>query len=122
MRKRDLLNILDDLKDDEFEDFKWSLEDEKVGDIEPIPESKLEDAKRRVVVDLMVQKYELAGAVEVMKSVLKKISRNDLRKKLPNISSGAAGQSQEETNMISHPDSRSEEKQPVSLYSLIILH
>ena len=122
MRKRDLLNILNDLKDDEFEDFKWSLEDEKVGDIEAIQCAQLENAKRRDVVDLMVQKYEPAGAVEVMKSVLKKISRNDLVKKLSNISSGSEGQSQEETNMTSHPDSRSEEKQPVSLYSLIILH
>ncbi|XP_053194108.1 NACHT, LRR and PYD domains-containing protein 14-like [Scomber japonicus] len=37
----------------------------------------------------MVQKYEFAEAVEVMKSVLKKINRNDLVKKLSNISSGS---------------------------------
>ncbi|XP_062299437.1 NLR family CARD domain-containing protein 3-like isoform X2 [Scomber scombrus] len=92
MRKRDLLNILDDLKDDEFKNFKWSLEDEEVGDIEPIRKSQLEKAEERWdVVDLMVQKYELAGAVEVMKSVLKKISRNDLVTDLSNISSGSEG-------------------------------
>eukprot|EP00064_Thunnus_orientalis_P016615 superscaffoldBa00003334_g16683 len=89
MTEMDLLNILDDLGDDEFEKFKWSLKYEKVGDIPPIKESQLSKAERRNVVDLMVQKYEFAGAVEVIKSILKKISRNDLVRELPNISSGA---------------------------------
>ncbi|XP_053198759.1 NACHT, LRR and PYD domains-containing protein 3-like [Scomber japonicus] len=105
MTEMDLLNILDDLTDNEFENFKWSLKYEKVGNILPIKESQLEKAERRNVVDLMVQKYEFAGAVEVTKSVLKKISRNDLVTKLPTIGSGAEGQSQEETNTASHPDS-----------------
>ena len=91
----DLLNILGDLKDDEFKNFKWLLKDEKVGDIEPIKENQLEKAAMRDVVDLMVQKYEFAGAVEVFKSILKKINRNDLVTELSNISSGAEGQSQE---------------------------
>ncbi|CAK6983862.1 NACHT%2C LRR and PYD domains-containing protein 12-like isoform X2, partial [Scomber scombrus] len=91
MAEVDLIKLLDDLSDDKFEDFRWFLKKEKLGDIEPIPWAKLENAKRRDIVDLMVQKYELAGAVEVMKSVLQTISRNDLVKKLSNISSGAAG-------------------------------
>ncbi|XP_062297249.1 NACHT, LRR and PYD domains-containing protein 3-like [Scomber scombrus] len=107
MTEMDLLNILDDLTDKEFENLKWSLKYEKVGDIPPIKESPLSKAERRNVVDLMVQKYEFTGAVEVTKSVLKKISRNDLVTKLPTISSGAEGQSQEVTNTASHPDSRS---------------
>ena len=110
MTKSDLLNILDDLNDDEFKNFKWYLKDEKVGDTEPIKESRLSKAERRDVVDLMVQKYEFAGAVEVFESILKKINRNDLVTKLSNISSGAEGQSQEETNMTSHPVSRSVKK------------
>ena len=122
MTGADLLHILNDLSEDDFENFKWFLKKEKKVDIEPIQWAQLEKAKRTDVVDLMVQKYEPAGAVEVMKSVLRKINRNDLVKKLSNISSGSEGQSQEETNITSHPDSRSEEKQPVSLYSLIILH
>ncbi|XP_044199083.1 NACHT, LRR and PYD domains-containing protein 12-like [Thunnus albacares] len=93
MTEMDLLNILDDLGDDEFEKFKWSLKYEKVGDIPPIKESQLSKAERRNVVDLMVQKYEFAGAVEVIKSILKKISRNDLVRELPNISSGAEADS-----------------------------
>ncbi|XP_053169813.1 NACHT, LRR and PYD domains-containing protein 12-like [Scomber japonicus] len=92
MRKRDLLNILDDLKDDEFKKFKWSLKEEKVANIEPIKVSQLEKAEERFdVLDLMVQKYELAGTVEVMKSVLKTIGRNDLVTELLNISSGSKG-------------------------------
>ncbi|XP_042256075.1 uncharacterized protein LOC121888536 [Thunnus maccoyii] len=92
MTKKDLLDILEDLGDDEFENFKWHLNDEKVGDIPPIKEIKLSKAKMRDVVDLMVQKYTFPGAVDVFKSILKKISRNDLVGKLPNISSGAEDQ------------------------------
>ncbi|XP_042249627.1 NACHT, LRR and PYD domains-containing protein 14-like [Thunnus maccoyii] len=88
MTEMDLLNILDDLRDNEFENFKWSLKYEKVGNIPPIKESQLSKAERRDVVDLMVHKYEFDGAVEVIKSISKKISRNDLVKKLPNIGSG----------------------------------
>ncbi|XP_053169822.1 uncharacterized protein LOC128353169 [Scomber japonicus] len=122
MRKRDLLHILNDLKDDEFEDFKWSLEDEKVGDIEPIQCAQLEKAKRRDVVDLMVQKYELAGAVEVMKSVLKKISRNDLVKKLSNISSGSEGAVSSGTDRGNNPntdvsDGGSKPEQPAETHT-----
>ncbi|KAM7378602.1 hypothetical protein PAMA_013487 [Pampus argenteus] len=102
MTERDLLDILDDLKDKDFDKFKWHLKKEKVGDIPPIKESQRCEAKRRDVVDLMVQKYEFAGAVKVMKSILKVMSRNDLLSELTNIISGAECQSQEETNMASH--------------------
>ncbi|XP_062295517.1 NLR family CARD domain-containing protein 3-like [Scomber scombrus] len=89
MTKADLLNLLEDLTDDEFKDFKWYLEHETVDDIPPIKKSKLEKEERRDAVDLMVQKYEFSGAVEVMKSILKKINRNDLVEELSNIGSGA---------------------------------
>eukprot|EP00064_Thunnus_orientalis_P016735 superscaffoldBa00003384_g16806 len=91
MTEMDLLNILDDLIDDEFKKFKWCLKYEKVGDIPPIKEHQLSGAKRRDVVDLMVQNFKFSGAVEVIKSILKKISRNDLVRRLPNIGSGAEG-------------------------------
>ncbi|XP_053194976.1 NACHT, LRR and PYD domains-containing protein 14-like, partial [Scomber japonicus] len=90
MMKADLLKLLEDLTGEDFENFKWYLKNEKVNDIPAIQESQLETAKRRDVVDLMVQKYEFSGAVEVMKSVLKKINRNDLVEEL-NISSGSEG-------------------------------
>eukprot|EP00064_Thunnus_orientalis_P018574 superscaffoldBa00004325_g18675 len=90
MTATDILNILDDLRDNDFERFKWFLKNEKVGNIAPIKENPLSKAERQDVVDLMVQKYEFAGAVEVIRSILKKISRNDLVRKL-NIDSGAEG-------------------------------
>ncbi|XP_053194115.1 NACHT, LRR and PYD domains-containing protein 14-like [Scomber japonicus] len=89
MTEADLLKLLEDLTDEDFETFVWYLKYEKVDDIPPIKRSKLEETKRRDVVDLMVQKYEFSGAVEVMKTILKKINRNDLVKKLSNISSGS---------------------------------
>ena len=113
MTEMDLLNILEDLNDEEFKKFKWSLKYEKVGDIPPIKQSQLCEAKRQDVVDLMVQNYKLSGAVEVIKNILKMIRRNDL---VGNISSGAEGQSQEETNMTSHPDSRSVRRNNLFLY------
>ncbi|XP_053194933.1 NACHT, LRR and PYD domains-containing protein 12-like [Scomber japonicus] len=91
MTKVDLLNFLEDLKVDEFKEFKWYLKNLTVDDIPPIKESKLEEAERRDAVDLMVQKYKSSGAVEVMKSILKKINRNDLVEELSNIGSGAEG-------------------------------
>ncbi|XP_067434225.1 NACHT, LRR and PYD domains-containing protein 12-like isoform X2 [Thunnus thynnus] len=93
MTEMDLLNILDDLIDDEFKKFKWCLKYEKVGDIPPIKESQLSRAERRDMVDLMVQNFKFSGAVEVIKSILKKISRNDLVRRLPNIGSGAEADS-----------------------------
>ncbi|XP_053198075.1 uncharacterized protein LOC128382115 [Scomber japonicus] len=95
MTPRDLLNILEDLRQEEFMTFKWYLS--SVDDFRPLPKARLERADRVHTVDLMVQHYELAGAVEVMRSVLKKISRNDLVMKLSNISSGAAGPGPAET-------------------------
>ncbi|XP_044229445.1 protein NLRC3-like [Thunnus albacares] len=85
----DLLHILEDLNDDDFKNFKWHLKKyEKVGDIPPIKESQLSKADRPDTVDLMVKNYKLSGAVEVIKNILKKISRNDL---VRNINSGAEG-------------------------------
>eukprot|EP00064_Thunnus_orientalis_P023047 superscaffoldBa00008342_g23273 len=55
MTEKDLLNILNNLRDDEFKDFKWSLKYEKVGDIPPIKESQLSEPERRDVVDLMAR-------------------------------------------------------------------
>ncbi|XP_042272993.1 NACHT, LRR and PYD domains-containing protein 3-like [Thunnus maccoyii] len=89
MTESDLLNILDNLRDSDFKEFKWHLKRKKVGNIPPIKETKVLKAERQDVVDLIVQKYEFAGAVEVIESILKKISRNDLVRELPNIGSGA---------------------------------
>ncbi|XP_039474943.1 caspase recruitment domain-containing protein 8-like [Oreochromis aureus] len=82
-----LLGMLDDLKKDELEKFKWFLRDRDVlVELQPIPESRLEKASTCDLVDLMVQTYT-EKSVEVTKKVLKKINRNDLVQKLSDSSS-----------------------------------
>uniref|UniRef100_A0A3B3VUF3 Pyrin domain-containing protein n=1 Tax=Poecilia latipinna TaxID=48699 RepID=A0A3B3VUF3_9TELE len=85
-----LAGILDDIVDDEFRRFKWHLEKETWNGMEPIKTSKLDRAERHDVVDLMVQKYQFAGAVMVMGIIMEKINRNDLVKKLSDLSLEAA--------------------------------
>ncbi|XP_053193572.1 NACHT, LRR and PYD domains-containing protein 12-like [Scomber japonicus] len=88
MTKENLLNTLEELREKEFEDFKWFLKDESH---QAIKASRLENAERRHTVDLMVQTYQLPGAVEVTKKLLKKINRNDVLQSLPDIISGPEG-------------------------------
>ena len=96
VRKEDLLKTLEDLRDEEFEDFKCLLKYERLAGYQAIKASQLQNAERRDTVDLMVQTYQLPGAVEVTKKLLKRINRNDLLQSLSDISSGPEGQSQEE--------------------------
>ncbi|XP_043987248.1 NACHT, LRR and PYD domains-containing protein 3-like isoform X2 [Gambusia affinis] len=77
-----LAGILDDIADHEFDNFKWHLKREMWNGIDPIKISKLERAERLDIVDLMVQKYEAAGALTVARIIMEKIKRNDLVKKL----------------------------------------
>ncbi|XP_005951090.1 E3 ubiquitin-protein ligase TRIM21-like [Haplochromis burtoni] len=83
MRPEELLNILEDLTDDEFEGFKWRLQQGEVLASRPtIKKSRLQTAKRRDTVDLMVHTYTLPGAVEVTRKVLERVCRNDLLQSL----------------------------------------
>lgn len=79
------MNITEHLTDEELKRFKWHLKNEKVDDIEPIKAAQLSKAEREEIVDLMCQKYEVMRASEVMKSILKKLNRNDLAAKLSKI-------------------------------------
>ncbi|XP_054460073.1 NACHT, LRR and PYD domains-containing protein 12-like [Anoplopoma fimbria] len=88
MTKHALLNTLDTLGEDDFERFKWFLQDERLKDSSTIPRNKLENAKTWDTVDLMIQTYTLPGAVKVTDQVLKKINRNDL---LPSLSDSSSG-------------------------------
>ncbi|KAM9363825.1 uncharacterized protein ABDE67_020316 [Symphorus nematophorus] len=81
-----LLNVLDHLAKEEFEDFKWRLQQGR----QAIPRARLERAERRDTVTLMVQNYTLAKAVEVTKRHLKKMKRNDLVQNLYHFSSEPA--------------------------------
>ncbi|XP_067259162.1 caspase b-like [Chanodichthys erythropterus] len=74
--KRVIYNTLENLKSDDFTVFIWHLENPTEG-IEPIPESKLENANRQKVVDLMVKQYtDKAGTIAV--KVLRDMKQNDL--------------------------------------------
>lgn len=92
MTEPDLVNILEDITDEEFKTFKWNLKKERFRDIEPIKVTRLSTAERCDAVDLMVQKYDMDGAVQVMESIFKKINRNDLVKKLRKVMGQPAGQ------------------------------
>ncbi|KAM8772104.1 NACHT, LRR and PYD domains-containing protein 3-like [Acanthopagrus schlegelii] len=89
MTPEDIFNTLEDLKVDEFKDFKWHL---KLPDIlegyQPVTQSRLETAERRDTVDLMVNTFTLDGALKVTKKILEKIKRNDLVQSLSPNSSG----------------------------------
>lgn len=99
MTSEDLLNTLEDLGDEEFDKFKWFLQHGDVLRGRPaIRKSRLETSKRLETVDLIIQTYELQGALEVTKVVLERINRNDLLQSFSVSSPTTEGQSQEETN------------------------
>ncbi|XP_078128532.1 uncharacterized protein LOC144531987 [Sander vitreus] len=93
----DLFNTLEDLREYEFKQFKWYLQQQDIQEgYQSIKVSKLENAERRDTVDVMVKTFHLHGALKVTKKVLEKINRNDLVQSLPDTSSGPEGLSQEE--------------------------
>ncbi|XDV16683.1 hypothetical protein PO909_016285 [Leuciscus waleckii] len=76
-----MIDALDNLGDDDFENFKWYLCKGLVPGIDPIPKAKLQNAHRRGVVDCMVDKYsDEAGKITVQ--ALRKINQNHLAKTL----------------------------------------
>ena len=90
--KEELLNTLEDLKEDEFKKFKWFLElDDILEGFKGIPVAQLEKAERTRTVDLMVQKHQDPGALQVTMKVLEKISRKNLVQRLQNFHSGPKG-------------------------------
>ena len=84
--KAQLLEILQDLGNDEFETLKWHLQQPgNVEGLEKIPRSFLENAGRTKTVDLMVQKYT-SNTDQILKKVLEKIHRKDLVTRLSPLS------------------------------------
>ncbi|XP_049439410.1 uncharacterized protein LOC125893026 isoform X2 [Epinephelus fuscoguttatus] len=75
-----LLNMLKELKSEEFKEFKWRLP--------RITESQRENSDRVDLVKLMLQTYS-QESVEVAKDILKEIPRNDLVQLLSDTSSGS---------------------------------
>ncbi|XP_074485920.1 NACHT, LRR and PYD domains-containing protein 3-like [Sebastes fasciatus] len=84
-----LLNTLQDLKEEQFKDFKWYLQQPDILEgYQAIQVSELEKAERRDTVHLMMNTYKLPGALKMTKKVLEKITRNDLVQKLSDTISG----------------------------------
>uniref|UniRef100_A0A3B4UBI8 NACHT domain-containing protein n=1 Tax=Seriola dumerili TaxID=41447 RepID=A0A3B4UBI8_SERDU len=79
MTPEDLLNTLEDLGHEEFNKFKWFLQQPDITPGFPtIKKIQLQTKNTWETVDLMVQTYTLPGAVEVTRKVLEKLNRNDL--------------------------------------------
>ncbi|KAM3624599.1 uncharacterized protein V6R79_025404 [Siganus canaliculatus] len=105
----DILNTLEDLTDDEFENFRWHLQQPDILEgHQTIRRGKLDKANRRDTVDLMVNAYNLHGALEVTKRVLQTIYKNDLVQRLEEISS------REESVDVGRLEKSSENREPSS--------
>ncbi|XP_068444760.1 NACHT, LRR and PYD domains-containing protein 3-like [Clinocottus analis] len=89
MTSVDLLNTLEDLRENELKDFNWHLQQLDILEgYQPVKRCRLENAERRDTVDLMLNTFTLPGALKVTKKILKKINRNDLVQSLSHASSG----------------------------------
>ena len=96
MAKPKLFKTLKNLTEDEFKQFKWFLEqDDVLEGFEGIPKADLENAARTQTVDLMVQKHQDHGALQLAMTVLEDISRNDLVQSLQNLQQGPKGKLEE---------------------------
>ncbi|XP_068458492.1 NACHT, LRR and PYD domains-containing protein 12-like isoform X2 [Clinocottus analis] len=76
------LRTLEDLGAEDFEKFKWFLQQEVLEGFPAIPKSRLEGVNRTKTVDQMVKTYSIY-TIKVIRIVLKKINQNDLVAKLP---------------------------------------
>ncbi|XP_030604841.1 uncharacterized protein LOC115793839 isoform X1 [Archocentrus centrarchus] len=86
-----LLGMLEDLTQNELENFKGFLgSSDAVMGLPRIPKSRLEEVPTYNLVDLMLQTYT-EKSVEVTKNIFEKINRNDLVQRLSESSSGLKG-------------------------------
>lgn len=87
-----ILEHLDELGEDDFEEFKCSLTRNMAQGFTSIPRSKLEKAKRHNVVDLMVNQYGPKDAGRITVQVLEQRGQiqlaRDLEEKLNGDASG----------------------------------
>ncbi|GLD56862.1 uncharacterized protein AKAME5_000915500 [Lates japonicus] len=96
--KQELLKTLEELEDEEFDQFKSILQQPEILEgFSVIPKRRLDKATRQETVDQMVQNYN-EQSVEVMKKVLKEINRNDLVDKFSSSNTGAQVSPQQTTS------------------------
>ncbi|XP_074485867.1 caspase b-like [Sebastes fasciatus] len=79
-----LLGTLEDLREDDFETFKWHLTNGVFEGCKPIPLSRLEKKSRRDTVSRMIESYGVDKSVINTVEILKKMSHNDAAEKLKN--------------------------------------
>ncbi|XP_077942498.1 NLR family CARD domain-containing protein 3-like isoform X4 [Gasterosteus aculeatus] len=80
--KKEIFKILKQLKEEDFKEFKWYLEnDSSPEDPRSIPPCDLQNADRMNTVDLMVRCYD-TDSVQVAVKVLEEMQMNDLAEKL----------------------------------------
>uniref|UniRef100_A0A3P9Q363 Pyrin domain-containing protein n=1 Tax=Poecilia reticulata TaxID=8081 RepID=A0A3P9Q363_POERE len=80
MTAEDILEVLEELNQEEFEKFKWFLQQPEIlSGLPTVKRKRLEGAKTLDIVDLMVQIYTLERCMEVTCKILGKVNRNDLR-------------------------------------------
>lgn len=82
-----LLEILNDLKDDELQNFQMFLRSEAFFRAKPTSVLKDPGCRRTDIVDQMVETFG-QQSVEVTREVLLHINRSDLAQRLPETSSG----------------------------------
>ncbi|KAK1875772.1 Pyrin [Dissostichus eleginoides] len=111
--KKKLLTALEHLGKEDFEEFKWHLQQKVLG-CEGIPKSRLEDACRTQTVDHMFLNYCI-NTIKVTRNVLKEMNQNLLEEKLSEITSEPTGQVNHNDNMnwMCPPDIPHRETPPV---------
>ncbi|XP_014881790.1 E3 ubiquitin-protein ligase TRIM21-like [Poecilia latipinna] len=83
MTAEEILDVLEELSQEEFEKFKWFLQQPEIlSGLPTVKRKHLEGAKTFDIVDVMVQIYTLERCMEVTCKILGKVNRNDLRTRL----------------------------------------
>ncbi|NP_001104231.1 uncharacterized protein isoform X1 [Danio rerio] len=79
--KTEILDVLDELREREFKDFKWRLSNKETLE-NSIPRGKLENADRQDVVDYMEQHFGTSEAGKVAVRLLHSMNQNNLAEQL----------------------------------------
>ncbi len=84
--QKHLLKALEDMLDDDYNQFKWYLSIKVLDDCEPIKKAHLQKVSRNDTVSMMIERYGEESAVSLTLEILKEMNFNgtaeDLRKAL----------------------------------------
>ncbi|XP_072563200.1 GTPase IMAP family member 8-like [Paramormyrops kingsleyae] len=80
-----LIEIMNELLDDQLEQFKLHLNTQVQEGFEPIPSSQLEQADRTCTVQKMKDSYDTEGSFKITYAILKKMDMKNLSNKLKNV-------------------------------------